>query len=81
MTITRVGSNAKYAAGWEAIFGNGKKRSSRTVTAGRKGKTAGSKSAGSKKKKKAATKVTAKKASGRTTRAAKSTKARAKKRA
>ena len=33
MTIVRIGSNAKYADGWETAFGKGKKSAAATKTA------------------------------------------------
>lgn len=32
MTITRVGTNEKYASGWESIFGGSKRKSSKGAT-------------------------------------------------
>ena len=47
MTITRIGSNATYANGWETAFGKGKKKTSSTAT---KAATKTAKKAPSKKK-------------------------------
>ncbi len=67
MTITRVGSNEKYAEGWELAFGKGKKASkkpagsskatAKVANGSKKAKTAAAKASAPKKKaKKAAAK-------------------------
>jgi hypothetical protein len=56
MTVTHVGSTKKYAVGWEAIFGGGKK-SARSTT----GPQAVTKKAATKKKAAAKKKVARKK--------------------
>ncbi len=57
MTIVRVGSNSKYAEGWESAFTKGKKSSAKPAAAapkagGKKKASAKKKAAGKKKAKK-----------------------------
>lgn len=66
MTITRVGTNEKYASGWEAIFGGRKARTSKaapSVSSKTSSKTKSVKKAAKKATKKSVAKPVAKKAS------------------